>query len=871
MCLFAGLLRIVSPFKAEPTSNEESSEDKASSGVGSSGAHNNILLEKQFPDPILQLAIGSLTSSGSGGDPKLAVLHPRLLSIYSLQRQKGKSSGHDSYGLLLQYQHKLSRSAYGLVTGPFGRSKRDFLCVQSLDGTLNVFEQESYSFSRFLPGFLLPGPLAYVERTDSFVTLSSSYQLECYRYQTMAVASDSTDKVSDNLSKGKRIIADWNVGIGESANALNIIPSENKDVPSKIILVGHRTIHAILDTGVVMFVRKLDFSPLCSLAYLNPVNSERVMSLMASDTDTLLIYDNTSLKWAAQLPFQPLAIRKGKFKETADSKAVKMDLLVLISKKGDIFVSYLGTDPTIFSAPAAKNAREVNYEESDQEYLELTNKIREASTTATTFDEVRPKDLEVTVSVEGSLEKTFFDSEVSDPDGLPMARIKVVLNTTTPLSKVRITLDMDPPLALTQNTFIVNSLSDKETLWAQAYLQGSAVPHTLDVSVNAVYSSSQGYPQVQHQQLRLPLQLVLKSCPPIKDAEYKVTLSTNKPAVSLLDLFPEFNLDATMANAAGFQYYGGPYVTLLSSKTSQRYRLQSDDLPALWIITKELEERLQRHHQGQQGSAALQCTYSSSLPIHEYFTEIESHFYKRTKRSQLSAQLAQRATQFRSIERRLLARFKDKTPSPLTNLDTLLDGTYRQIMLVVDALEESGRDLARSGAKLTCITHLLLLLARLSTGMTQADLGKLRSALSPVLQAEQAQGWEETTDAALTFLLRTSLAKPGKENQGATPITLEPPPKDVTRLKKHISSVLDRIAKGGRIQDNRNAMEQTDLLDVSNVSAIRGADNDDNEGFEIVGQAVPKSENIGSRIGEASERLMSARSRSRRSNNDSNP
>ena len=38
-----------------------------------------------------------------------------------------------------------------------------------------------------------------------------------------------------------------------------------------------------------------------------------------------------------------------------------------------------------------------------------------------------------------------------------------------------------------------------------------------------------------------------------------------------------------------------------------------------------------------------------------------------------------------------------------------------------------------------------------------------------------AQGWVETTDAALTFLLRTALAKAGRENQGATPITLEPP------------------------------------------------------------------------------------------------
>ena len=34
------------------------------------------------------------------------------------------------------------------------------------------------------------------------------------------------------------------------------------------------------------------------------------------------------------------------------------------------------------------------------------------------------------------------------------------------------------------------------------------------------------------------LRLVVKPCAPIKEADYKVTISTNKPAVSLLDLFP---------------------------------------------------------------------------------------------------------------------------------------------------------------------------------------------------------------------------------------------------------------------------------------------------------------------------------------------
>lgn len=43
--------------------------------------------------------------------------------------------------------------------------------------------------------------------------------------------------------------------------------------------------------------------------------------------------------------------------------------------------------------------------------------------------------------------------------------------------------------------------------------------------------------------------------------------------------------------------------------------------------------------------------------------------------------LSERAIQFRAIERRLLARFKEKTPAPLQHLDTLLEGTYRQVSI----------------------------------------------------------------------------------------------------------------------------------------------------------------------------------------------
>ena len=92
------------------------------------------------------------------------------------------ASSIEGFQLNLVYQHKLSRAAFSMCSGPFGGvQNKDYICVQSVDGTLNLFENESFSFSRFLPGFLLPGPIAYVPKTDSFVTISSSYQLESYR------------------------------------------------------------------------------------------------------------------------------------------------------------------------------------------------------------------------------------------------------------------------------------------------------------------------------------------------------------------------------------------------------------------------------------------------------------------------------------------------------------------------------------------------------------------------------------------------------------------------------------------------------------------------------------------------------------------
>ena len=104
-------------------------------------------------------------------------------------------------------------------------------------------------------------------------------------------------------------------------------------------------------------------------------------------------------------------------------------------------------------------------------------------------------------------------------------------------------------------------------------------------------------------------------------------------------------------------------------------------------------------------------------------------------------------------------------------------------------------------------------------------------------------------DAALSHLLRTSLAKDHNPSQRLAPITLEPI-KDIARLKKHISSALDRVSKGSHRPEWKDDVGETPrpVNPVSPIpEAVEGGHDD---------AVVP----VGSQYG---ERAVSAKMRGR--------
>lgn len=77
-----------------------------------------------------------------------------------------------------------------------------------------------------------------------------------------------------------------------------------------------------------------------------------------------------------------------------------------------------------------------------------------------------------------------------------------------------------------------------------------------------------------------------------------------------------------MANVIALSHQDGTIVSILASKSTNKYRIQSTSLSALALPIAELERRLKLHFRGIQ----LELTLTSVLPINELWTTVENHY-----------------------------------------------------------------------------------------------------------------------------------------------------------------------------------------------------------------------------------------------------
>ena len=513
-------------------------------------------------------------------------------------------------------------------------------------------------------------------------------------------------------------------------------------------------------------------------------------------------------------------------------------------------LSYLGTNPSFTSVGLRAGAGKTpDFGAMDVELAGLHRRIREAgrqaagpSTAGGAAGRGGAADGSVRadkLSVKARVAQDEVDSVRSGSDTANIMFVVELVRAQADLSPIRgarLQLAAPAPLVLSPAAVELPPIGAGQTATlelAVAGLRSGSVSRLIRVSL--VYRSSGGESgsggggrtRVVTADVRLPLALLCRLAQPVKMSGVKITVSTNQPPVPLSELFSK-SLAALGVRDGGsggggeggsggagvgddealasnsvltFELLTGGTVTVMVSKREGRYRLQAASLAHVALFLDLLVERLWRKFRAVE-DVVIACT--DPLPLESYFAEIDQHHAARAALRANEAALDARATQFRAIQKRLLARFKEKNPTPLNSLDLLMEATHASLLATSTRCDQARTALAAAACDLGCATRALLTLIRYQFQLDEPRFRIMAAALAPPSAgvragagAGAANGWEECTDAALVHLLRTSLARGPKDR--AAPAARLVFPDNTDNIKRHLAFVCDRLARGGDV------------------------------------------------------------------------
>ncbi|XP_026823747.1 protein PTHB1 [Ooceraea biroi] len=766
----SGCLRIYNP------SSQWIDESKSPSGYKSS----DLIIETQIGDCIIDMKAGKFVSGSQ--DIRLAILTSTKLIIYSIVLNQGSVEHGDRCDLEVAYEHVLPRFPVSLTMGSFGGVRnRDFLCIQCLDGTLLFYEQETPTFNLVLGNRLLPEPIVYISRNDVFVTPSSSWILECYRYKSMAEFGNK-----DRADGPKHLEPDWSYNIGEAVLDIDAVTLSSFEVG--ILVLGEKSLYCLKDNCVSLkYAKRLEYKALCFHAFVIEPDG-KLMVLVIADTNTLMIYEGTTLKWSAQLPLTPVAVTRAHFQHLDG-------VIVVLSEEGQLEVCYLGSEPSLFIAPPL-HRRGYDYVAAEDELMELRKLAKKHKASGNQLSNVTlDAELIISVTVSPDLEPypraNQSDSKDDSESRNLMCRITIELSSYTTLRDVQVCVNVTKPFVAEKDYHIISNLCDRQILRTMIYTTMDLPAMSPDVRITASYEATdRGSLRVLQKTAQLPLKMMLRACPPENTSTFTATIKCSESLVALNQLFPELTGDVQRQNwnALGLQHIQtGSVVTIVSGATSNRYRVQSNDRLSMALVVQQLVNRLKDKATGNFTTTIAQ----NHLQMVQ--SQMEAHFHSRQKADKIASEIGLLSSQLRNIERRMLRAARERNTRSLaaTGLPFLLELSYRAIFALLDDLANARAERERTGHGLRCGVRLLLLLLRLNVNDDKYAMLEAAIGFEPQLRDEF--DWEEIADVGLCTFLR-STSKKSIGHLDTKPVTLSKmTSKEFAKLKKRLVHAVERL------------------------------------------------------------------------------
>lgn len=278
--------------------------------------------------------------------------------------------------------------------------------------------------------------------------------------------------------------------------------------------------------------------------------------------------------------------------------------------------------------------RTINYQQGLEEIGKLSaQSLGKVSTINVLADNRNGPLTSLDLQLESDVDRHYIPGENRPVDAIT-GRLNLLLTDSCRLQTVNLSINCVDSLLIATPSEAVLQLDSKlnkrfknEQEFILIYLQGegqaslavsfhankkNGIVSSLQVEISAVIGAS--WTTTKH--LNLPLKLVTKLTTPVREALVKVTLAINQPADSLVQLFNELQVDDSMSNVMAFEHLDGTRVSILVSKTTNKYRIQSDSLAALALPVAELQRRLK----------TAKVVLDSALPVQETWHRIEHHY-----------------------------------------------------------------------------------------------------------------------------------------------------------------------------------------------------------------------------------------------------
>lgn len=801
----------------------------------------DVLLEKQYDEPILQLECGPFRPfQARNFTSLLAVLFPRSLVFLEVTAQSldstgggsshasngassgGEAGGRDGvdtspsptdatphrksgsadkeasprelstfYTLTVHSELHLDHTAYNFASGNFGRIEYNMVCVQSMDGLLTIADHKSILYRSFFPPnqFLLPGPLTYCAYRDTLLTCNSSMFLLCYSYSSIVkntIGTGDGDHKASALTSNSEVAASrssnlrplWAFNLGEDAVDIAVcrltrgLPREQAD----IVVLCSTILYVLTETGVPRMIRRLDVEAASLCVYPLP-EIQHDNLLVGTFNGLVQVYSDTELEWSAAAPSGAIPLHLS----VATLCGVE-GMIVNLSADSTLTINYLGTDPV--------NQRPQTLDSKSTSYPEIMNELKQAEQLIQGFAETANEDdvaitsADVSPTKKGAANRTESPTTTAPPSPQASSPVKKTpqpeLSVTSSFGRVdaaanaavltvelrtlcngvddvSVVVEAVAPLLVApaqhlvaeigvgstaQLSFTVSAVQDKDLI----------IPSSLEVVVVAVYRGQRRqFQTVQHVALA-PLALVSRPVPPVKNTAFSVQINTDRsPPPSLTELFPDMADFGNVApNVLSLHYLNGADATVLVSKNAARFKLQGSTMEGLWLLAFEVTRRVRSYY----GEGGLMFEVPDEVPLADFLAVVDTHWAIRKEMAAAQAGLDNAAELFRAVEKRLLARFRDRSPADAKAVTVLFQESYKLLQERADAVTMAKRRLRQASAMLNCCAQLTWLCIEVKAPhMHREDAAMLQTIFRCSISDGNDVGWEEVTEAVLAKVL----------------------------------------------------------------------------------------------------------------------